>query len=190
MPVTSIRHASVADIDTLVSIHNQAWQETYAGKIPQHRIDELSSTDERRNDWVAALERAQHDPELHACIGFVDGTPAGFALAWPSADADAPRATELKLLYTLRIAHGTGLGRDLVDAVLGDRAAWLWMLDDNPRAERFYAKLGFARFEEPVWRWPHAVKPDVRLARDAQGPAAPRLALEHPATARTQEAFA
>ncbi len=190
MPVTSIRHATAADIETLVRIHNQAWQETCAGKIPQHRIDELSSTPERRERWATTIERAERDPEVHACIGFVDGEPAGFALAWPSAEPDAPREYELKLLYTLQNAHGTGLGRGLVDAVLGDRAAWLWMLDDNPRAERFYEKLGFTRFEAPVMRWPNAAKPDVRLARDAQGPAEPWLVTEHPASHQPEGATA
>src|SRR5699024_7805448 len=37
-----------------------------------------------------------------------------------------------------------GLARALVDALLGDAPASLWVAEDNPRARRFYEKLGFA----------------------------------------------
>ncbi|MFD2757652.1 GNAT family N-acetyltransferase [Gulosibacter faecalis] len=175
MAEINIRRATAADLDDLVRIHSRAWQETYAGKIRQERIDELNQPGARERTWLEAFADAEADPEVRPAIGFVDGEPAGLALARPSVDGDSPNATELKTLYTLAPAYGTGLGRALVDAVLGDRAAWLWMLDGNERAERFYAKLGFARFEEPVWRWPNASKPDVRLVRGAQGDREPSL---------------
>lgn len=40
--------------------------------------------------------------------------------------------------------HGTGAGQLLLDAVLGDSPALLWVAKDNPRARRFYARNGFA----------------------------------------------
>ena len=40
--------------------------------------------------------------------------------------------------------HGSGAGALLADAALGDDPAFLWVLDGNARAIRFYEKIGFA----------------------------------------------
>jgi hypothetical protein len=34
-------------------------------------------------------------------------------------------------------------GQRLLDAVIGDRAAFLWVFRDNPRARAFYRRNGF-----------------------------------------------
>ena len=54
------------------------------------------------------------------------------------------RPVELTTLYLRAARHGSGLGQELLDAVLGDRPASLWVAEDNPRARRFYARNGFA----------------------------------------------
>ncbi len=51
----------------------------------------------------------------------------------------------LQTLFTMPETHGTGLGAALLDAVLPDgEPAYLWVMRENPRAQRFYAKHGFA----------------------------------------------
>lgn len=50
----------------------------------------------------------------------------------------------LDRLYVRPEAHGSGAGQQLFDAAVGDRSAYLWILKDNPRAERFYRRNGFA----------------------------------------------
>ncbi|MDJ0919781.1 MAG: GNAT family N-acetyltransferase [Henriciella sp.] len=56
---------------------------------------------------------------------------------------------ELKQIYLLEAAYGTGLGRRLFDDAvdtaggLGADHVWLGVSDRNPRAQRFYQKLGF-----------------------------------------------
>lgn len=59
-------------------------------------------------------------------------------------DEDAPAGIELQALNVLAAMHGTGLARTLVEELLGDRPAYLWVADPNPRAQAFYAKLAFA----------------------------------------------
>ena len=39
--------------------------------------------------------------------------------------------------------HGSGAGRALLDAVVGDEPASLWVVNPNPRAQAFYRKAGF-----------------------------------------------
>ena len=47
------------------------------------------------------------------------------------------------MLYVLREHHGSGAGQALLDAVLGEEPAQLWVAEANPRAIRFYERNGF-----------------------------------------------
>ncbi|MHA7200304.1 GNAT family N-acetyltransferase [Arthrobacter alkaliphilus] len=75
-----------------------------------------------------------------------------------------------QVLYTLRRVHGLGVGQALVDAVIGNSAAFLWVLEDNPRAQAFYRKNGFRpdgtrELLPPEW---HEL-PEIRMVRAAVG---------------------
>jgi GNAT superfamily N-acetyltransferase len=69
----------------------------------------------------------------------------GWATSSAGRDDDRPAARELEGIYLLRDVYGTGAGQDLLVAAIGDEPAYLWMLDDNPRAEAFYRRNGFER---------------------------------------------
>ena len=67
----------------------------------------------------------------------------GIAIAGPTKDEDAPVERELYAIY-LREAHqGSGLADDLLQAVVGDGPASLWVYRDNPRASAFYVHHDF-----------------------------------------------
>lgn len=68
--------------------------------------------------------------------------------AWEPLDDDSyvPPTVDryLKTLFTMPGAQGTGLGGRLLEAVLpDDEPAYLWTMEENPRAVRFYTKHGF-----------------------------------------------
>ncbi|MDB5695653.1 MAG: family N-acetyltransferase [Sphingomonas bacterium] len=103
-----------------------------------------------------------------------DGTdaPVGYAVLCPP---DFPREMlrdgdiELRRIYTLAAAHGTGLGPALMSAVLkeargrGHARLLLGVHPDNARARRFYERTGFhvigkrtfsvgaSRFTDPIY---------------------------------------
>lgn len=67
----------------------------------------------------------------------------GIADAGPTEDAGLRPDLELFMIY-VRAAHwGTGVGRRLLQATIGDRPASLWVLADNERAVAFYRRQGF-----------------------------------------------
>jgi GNAT superfamily N-acetyltransferase len=76
-------------------------------------------------------------------VGFADGA------ASRDDDVDAKRVGELYAIYVTPDAWGTGAGRGLMAAHLerlrsaGFEEAVLWVLDDNPRARRFYEAAGW-----------------------------------------------
>ncbi len=56
----------------------------------------------------------------------------------------------------------TGAGQLLLDAAIGAGDAYLWMMDDNPRAEAFYLRNGFVRDGSSAtssWRPSHPHRP-------------------------------
>jgi GNAT superfamily N-acetyltransferase len=58
-------------------------------------------------------------------------------------DDPPPRERQLWFIYLLASAQGSGAGQALLDDVLGDEPASLWVFEANPRARAFYAKNGF-----------------------------------------------
>jgi GNAT superfamily N-acetyltransferase len=91
---------------------------------------------ERRRPHLAVA-----DPRIIA----VDGANhiVGLADAGPGRDDDGPEELELYSIFTLPHTYGTGLGAALMSAAVGDSPAYLWVLQDNPRAQAFYRKHGF-----------------------------------------------
>ncbi|GAB2459619.1 hypothetical protein GCM10027265_06000 [Jatrophihabitans fulvus] len=74
----------------------------------------------------------------------------GFAAFGANRDDDAdPGTGELHAIYVDPAAWSTGVGRALMAAAVGglrahgDRAAILWVLVGNERAERFYSRAGW-----------------------------------------------
>lgn len=106
------------------------------------------------------------DPALPpVVVTEVDGEVVGFAQAVPSRDEPPVRPLELTTLYLRAAQHGSGLGQELLDAVLGDRPASLWVADQNSRARRFYQRNGFAPdgAREVLESWEGLV--EIRLVR-------------------------
>lgn len=57
---------------------------------------------------------------------------------------------ELVRLYLAPEAKGTGLASTMFDLVAGDDALYLWIINGNDRAHRFYLKHGFTDVDELV----------------------------------------
>jgi len=76
------------------------------------------------------------------------GQIVGFVSVGSSRDPDTD--AELFAIYVLPEHWGTGVGRTLIESgeeelrTLGHEEAILWVLDDNPRARRFYELAGWS----------------------------------------------
>ncbi|MBG6191152.1 GNAT superfamily N-acetyltransferase [Arthrobacter sp. CAN_A212] len=135
----SIRRASPDDAEAYSRTHLQGLHETYAQIMPpafhSHYDAELPVLMAKRRD---ALEAG-----AASWLAFDKaGTAVGIATSGPGRDDDR-RDFELHHIYTLASTHGTGLGQQLLDTAIMDQAAYLWILNGNRRAERFYRRNGF-----------------------------------------------
>ncbi|MFV0373342.1 GNAT family N-acetyltransferase [Microbacterium sp.] len=136
-----VRPVRDADAEALGRVHAACWHETYDHLISRAALENISARRlaELWTHWASQGD----DHEMFAAM--VDGAIVGFAGSGPARDDDAPRHRELYFIYLLHDFHGTGIGQQLFDAVVGtDEGAYLWVADDNPRAHRFYQRNGFA----------------------------------------------
>lgn len=154
-----VRDARAGDAGGIARVHVDSWRETYAHLVPERFFDE-TAFERRESMWARYLTMdprpgplvvAHESAPQQRIIGFANAGPA----VGPDAEKGAPPARDLHLfaIYLLAAAHGTGTGRELLEATIGDAPAQLWVLADNPRAISFYRRAGFevdgVRFVDP-----------------------------------------
>jgi GNAT superfamily N-acetyltransferase len=135
-----VRPGTAEDAEAVARIHIRGWQQAYAHVFPAEDLAGLSL--ERRTQ--TAREALASDVAL---VAERDGDVLGFAFAGPSRDEEG--VAELYSIYVDPRAWGRGLGRELIVDVerrLRDNfdRAELWVLEDNPRARRFYEAAGWS----------------------------------------------
>lgn len=143
----------LADSDTaeaVSAVYEASWRAAYRGIVPQPFLDAVPE-----GQWCPSLRAEGRETLLLLDGGRIIGT-ASFGAARDSA---LPCRGELISLYLLPEYFGRGLGGRLLDAALdrlraqGFTGVLLWVLAQNSRARRFYARHGFtpdggARFME------------------------------------------
>jgi L-amino acid N-acyltransferase YncA len=139
-PPITVRVAADDDAPRIAAVHVQAWREAYAHLLPAAFLASLDPV-ARSTRW----HRVIADLTVTVCVAERDGAVVGWATAGPGRDEQPVRDRELEGIYVLAAMHGSGAGQALLDAAIGDAPAYLWVADDNPRAQAFYARNGFRR---------------------------------------------
>ena len=156
-----VRAARVEDARGIAVVHVEAWREAYSGQLPADVLAGLE-VEPRASRWAAIIEDDITDVYVaESATGIV-----GWATSSDGRDDDRPVTRELEGIYLLEAVYGSGAGQELLVAAIGDQPAYLWMLDDNPRAEAFYRRNGFER--DGAQRAQHmsgVVIPVVRMVR-------------------------
>ena len=139
----AIRLATPEDVKATLGMKLRAWRETYKEQRPESFFASAEARLESEADWWA--RGLAQGAELWIATD-AQSNVVGVAGGGPAADEDSDTGAgiELQVLYVLAEHHGTGLGEKLLETVLNGRGAVLWVLEDNPRAQAFYAKHGFA----------------------------------------------
>lgn len=157
-----VRDAEPKDAEDIARVHVASWQVAYEHIFPAEALARLDDAADRRAAfWLREIEA--HVPlsstlvaeDADGIIGFVDVRPSR------DEDAEPERTGELTAIYVAPRAWGTGAGRFLMAEALERlrtsefEDATLWVLEDNPRARRFYEVAG--------WRADGRVKEDEFL---------------------------
>jgi ribosomal protein S18 acetylase RimI-like enzyme len=140
-----IRAASSSDAHAIAQIHVTAWQTAYRGIVPQAHLDGLSVA-RREATWASAIESG----EPQVLVAESDAGVLGWVAFGRCRDPDKTGPVgEIWAIYVAPARLGHGVGRELwlrACAELqrsGYREVTLWVLAENDRACRFYAKAGF-----------------------------------------------
>ena len=132
-----IRPGTPEDADGAARVHVETWQAAYAHALPADQLAALS-VDQRASGW------RRWPPTF---VAEEAGVIVGFIAVGATRDGDAD--AELFSLYVHPDSWGTGIGRALIEAgehrlrERGHTTAILWVLEDNPRARRFYELAGW-----------------------------------------------
>jgi GNAT superfamily N-acetyltransferase len=136
-----IEEPTVGDAEELGRVHVEVWRQAYAGLMA---ADYLSGLDPQvaAARWQEVLGRPPGE-----VVRLVGVSPSGevvaMATSGPSRDEDAPTPWELWAINVHADHHGSGLADLLMERLVGDRPASLWVARGNDRAAAFYARHGF-----------------------------------------------
>ncbi len=139
VPAIAVRAATAEDAPGIARVHVASWREAYARQLPAEVLAGLD-VQRRAQVWTGIIESG----DTTVCVAETDGSIVGWASAGAGRDGDAPVALELEGIYLLASAYGSGAGQRLLDAAVGTADAYLWVMADNPRAQAFYRRNGFA----------------------------------------------
>ena len=137
MPITIKPMETDEEIQGKAFVHGKCWQETYPGLVSQEYLSKLTleKCEEKAFLWRDNILVAKEGERVIGFVGFGDHGP------------EEPDMGEVFALYVLPEYHGTGVGRQLMDAALEKLASYphicLWLVKGNARALRFYEKCGF-----------------------------------------------
>ncbi|GAA4676645.1 GNAT family N-acetyltransferase [Frondihabitans cladoniiphilus] len=157
MGEATIRWAAVDDARGVAVVHVETWRAAYAGLIDDAVLAGLD-VDRRTAGWTRwithSLAGEETDgpgvPPQKLVVADVDGRVVGWAGFGPGRDEGTAGRGELGGLYVHPAFWSQKIGHALVDRVeaeltaAGFASAYLWVLDGNERAIRFYERHGWA----------------------------------------------
>jgi RimJ/RimL family protein N-acetyltransferase len=137
-----VQKATAADAVAIETIRVSGWRTAYRHVLP---ADELDAMEVDASRWRSRLEKPPTGWST-AVVG-AGGPVVGFASVGPSRDEKG--IGELYAIYVDPPHWSTGAGRILLEwgeAQLRSEyvEATLWVLEENPRARRFYERAGWA----------------------------------------------
>jgi GNAT superfamily N-acetyltransferase len=171
-PVWRLRRASPADAPAVAMIAQASFLETFAGILAGPDIVAHCG----KNSSPAVFAAWAEDPRAVVTLAeHADGAaPIGYTLLVPP---DLPIALsagdiELRRIYALSLAHGTGLGRAMMARAiddargLGKTRLLLGVLGRNIRARAFYERGGFVVVGERQYLVGSTLYDDLVYGRD------------------------
>lgn len=122
------------------SVYEQSWKYAYRGIIPQDFLDGIPS-----GQWCGAFDH----PDRHTLVMLDGNRIIGTSCYCKSRWDNFKDWGEIISIYFLPEYMGKGYGSRLIEKVteeleaMGFETIFLWVLEENHRARRFYEKCGF-----------------------------------------------
>lgn len=137
-----IRYITPTDDRMAISkVYEESWKYAYKGIIPQDYLDAIPE-----GRWASGIDH----PNRKTLVCVDDGRIVGTSSFCKSRFEQFPDWGEVISLYLLPDYMGKGYGALLLEAAvtalerLGYEDVFLWVLEENSRARRFYEQHGFS----------------------------------------------
>jgi GNAT superfamily N-acetyltransferase len=138
------RPAELKDAAAIAALHARSWQIHYRGIYPDQYLDHEVEAD-RSKVWHARLENPT--PNQHIILACDGDTPIGFACIY--AEDHLTWGALLDNLHVSLEYKGKGIGAQLIKAVGAwvyarnpQESFYLWVLEKNVEAIKFYERMG------------------------------------------------
>jgi len=146
MPESSgltVRRISPEDNRLAISnIYEQSWKTAYSGIVPQDYLDAIP-----QGRWASKIDT----PGWRTLVCELDGKLIGTSSVCRSRFEEYPEEGEIISIYLLPEYMHKGYGRKLLAAAVDELSEYedifLWVLEDNTNARRFYESQGFVLTE-------------------------------------------
>jgi hypothetical protein len=145
-----LREATQHDAAAIARLHADSWRSAYRGMLSDDYLDHRVYS-ERATLWQQRFSDRSEKP-FFAILAEIDSDLAGFACVFP--DQDPTYGAFLDNLHVVPQRTGHGMGGRLLAAVaerlLADEkrgGLYLWVIEQNARARRFYSKAGALEVE-------------------------------------------
>lgn len=136
-----IRHKKADDDRLAVSrIYEEGWKFAYRGIVPQDYLDSIPA-----GQWASCIDQEGVGSLVVEEDGILIGTSSYSRSRWQQFSG----LGEIISIYLLPAYIGRGYGRQLLEAAVGEleklgyQEIFLWVLEENLHARKFYERCGF-----------------------------------------------
>ena len=173
LPIEIVK-VGLADIDELIEISIDTFQETFGGNNTADNMDKYISESRspqkvERELRTAGAEFYFAKTESDEIIGYLK-INTGHAQTEPQ----PYNYMEIERIYVKKIFHGKKVGQLLYDKALEiakfQQKAYIWLgvWEENPRAIRFYEKNGFIAFDKHIFKMGTDEQTDIMMKKSLQ----------------------
>jgi ribosomal protein S18 acetylase RimI-like enzyme len=163
----NFRDAVPADCPRIAELHAISWKTAYKGALSDEYLANHVATD-RRAVWTERLQRPPRHQRV--VVSLAGDTLLGFACAFVG--EDSRWGSLLDNIHVAQAARRKGVGAMLLAEIAKrcfesrpDAGLYLWVLQTNAGAQRFYEALGAGRAGEGIWSAPDGSQiPEFRYA--------------------------
>ena len=147
------------DFNAISRIYALSWKEAYKNIVPQQYLDDISE-----NNWADKLRNSSYD----AYIIIENGIYIGTSSICAARDKEMGGWGEIISIYLLPEYFGKGYGKPLFDNSvnalknMGYDKIYVWVLEQNMRARKFYEKNGFSLLDKKLINIGGKDLPEVR----------------------------
>ena len=163
-----IKQVSLDDLGQLQEIYRSTFVETFADDNSEENIAEYLAN----GFSVEKLTDELNDPNSQFYFAQIDGQAIGYLKVNRGASQTEIRdshALEIERIYALKAYHGKHVGKLLYEKALEISKQneieymWLGVWEKNPRALRFYQKIGFQEFDKHIFTLGNEKQTDIMM---------------------------